>query len=51
MKTEKPPVAEDQHQSQIVASLRLSEAKLAALRIFPLQFVIFPNAIDPRGVM
>src|SRR5262245_10860110 len=31
MKTEKPPVADDQHQSQIAASLRLSEAKLAGI--------------------
>src|SRR5262245_60205739 len=31
METEKPPVADDQHQSQIAASLRLSEAKLAGI--------------------
>src|SRR5262245_3861437 len=31
MKTEKSPVADDQHQSQIAASLRLSEAKLAGI--------------------
>jgi signal transduction histidine kinase len=31
MKTEKPLVADDQHQSQIAASLRLSEAKLAGI--------------------
>jgi len=30
MKIEKPPVADDQNQSQIAASLRLSEAELAA---------------------
>jgi PAS domain S-box-containing protein len=31
METENPPVADDQHQSQIAASLRLSEAKLAGI--------------------
>ena len=31
MKTKEPPVADDQHQSQIAASLRLSEAKLAGI--------------------
>ncbi|HEY7184225.1 MAG TPA: PAS domain S-box protein, partial [Blastocatellia bacterium] len=31
METEKPTVADDQHQSQIAASLRLSEAKLAGI--------------------
>ncbi len=31
METEKPPVVDDQHQSQIAASLRLSEAKLAGI--------------------
>jgi DNA-binding transcriptional regulator LsrR (DeoR family) len=31
METEKLPVADDQHQSQIAASLRLSEAKLAGI--------------------
>jgi two-component system cell cycle sensor histidine kinase/response regulator CckA len=31
METVKPPVADDQHQSQIAASLRLSEAKLAGI--------------------
>src|SRR5215510_4802354 len=31
MKAEKPPVADDQRQSQIAASLRLSEAKLAGI--------------------
>jgi len=31
MKPEKPPVSDDQYQSQIAASLRLSEAKLAGI--------------------
>jgi PAS domain S-box-containing protein len=31
METQNPPVADDQHQSQIAASLRLSEAKLAGI--------------------
>src|SRR5215470_4193067 len=31
MKTTEPPVAEDQHRSQIAASLRLSEAKLVGI--------------------
>jgi len=30
MKTERPRVADDHHQSQVAASLRLSEAKLAS---------------------
>jgi PAS domain S-box-containing protein len=31
MNTTEPPVVDDQHQSQIAASLRLSEAKLAGI--------------------
>jgi PAS domain S-box-containing protein len=31
MKTKEPPVADDRHQAQIAASLRLSEAKLAGI--------------------
>src|SRR5215470_16402528 len=43
MKTNEPPIADDQHQSQIAMSLRLSEAKLAGILASAMDAIITVN--------